>query len=32
MRGQRPFLTADERDHVIEEIESLDPDGFVILD
>jgi len=32
VRGQRPFLTADEKSRVIGEIESRQPDGFILLD
>ena len=32
VRGQRAFLTADEKSRVIEEIESRQPDGFIVLD
>lgn len=32
IRGQRPFLTAEERDRILEELVAHKRDGFIVID
>lgn len=32
VRGQRPFLTADERDRILEELDTHRKNGFIVID
>ena len=32
MRGQRPFLTEDERDRILKELEAHERNGFIVID